>query len=139
MNARPFSQAVSWPGTSLGADAPEDFVQFIADEFKSTRAQYIGCFITKPDMDQFGGPIPDTGGRSDLVFCVHEDDIGKFAVARLNYGMRWVDDVIANEKMRDDVTIYQLEFHALCSWETDGGKTEDEHREDGSETGCVGE
>lgn len=116
MNARPFSQAVSWPGTTIGAGTPDQLEEFIAETFSGTRAKYIGCFLTKPDVDRFGESVPDTGGRSDLCFYVHEDDMGKFAVQRLQFNMRWVDDVIANEKARGTASIYVQEFHDLCSW-----------------------
>lgn len=119
MNARPYSQAVSWPGTTCAADEGADVEKFIAEEFNGARAKFIGCFLTKPDVDQFGENVPDTGGRSDLCFYVHEDDMGKFAVARFRFGMRWVDDVIGNEKARGDDTIYEQGFHDLCSWKTE--------------------
>lgn len=120
MNTRPFSQAVSWPGTTCPASQEAEFVEFIAEQFNGTRAQYIGCFLTKPDIDPGDGcPVPDTGGRSDLCFYVHEDDMGKFAAQRFAFNMRWVDDVIANEKARGDVSIYEQGFHDLCSWKTE--------------------
>lgn len=117
MNAAPFSQAVSWPGTTMGDSTSDEFVKFIAETFNGTRAQFIGEFHTKPDFDSRGNQIPDTGDRCDLVFAIHEEDVGKFAVLRFEYNMRWINDVIFNEKMRGEVTIYTPEFHDLCSWE----------------------
>lgn len=144
MNARPYSQAVSWPGTTCEADQGDEFAKFIAEEFNGARAKFIGCFLTKPDIDQFGENIPDTGGRSDLCFYIHEDDVNKFAVARFRFGMRWIDDVIANENHRSRGTIYSPEFHALKSWSDDKStpspmNEDDEYHEDGSEAGCAGE
>lgn len=112
---KPFTQAVAWPQTELGNSSPADFEAWVAETFGGVRAKYIGDFITLPDEE------PGSGGRSDLCFAIHEEDAEKFAVPRFEYGMRWVDDVIANErdalkKGRQKSTIYVPEFHALCSW-----------------------
>ena len=37
------------------------------------------------------------GGRHDLFFYVHSDDIGKFAIPRLQAVIRWWEDVISNK------------------------------------------
>ena len=37
-----------------------------------------------------------TGGRNDLFFYIADDDIGKFAVPRLQMGIRWWEDVLGN-------------------------------------------
>jgi len=139
MNSAPFSQAAMWPGTTCPAGEESTFVDFIAEQFNGARAQFIGLFLTKPDIDGDGCPVPDTGGRSDLVFAIHEDDMGKFAVQRLQFGMRWVDDVLANEVDRGDVSIYVREIHDLKSWNESTTVEVDEYLEDGSETGCVGD
>lgn len=127
---KPYTQAVSWPSTQLGNNSPADFEAFIAGEFNGTRAKYIGDFTTLPDEE------PGSGGRIDLCFAVHEEDVGKFAVARFAYGMRWVDDVIGNEneRIRDGQqasSIYVPEFHDLCSW----GQSESGHPEYVQSTG----
>lgn len=109
-----------WHGTTMGDSTPADFEQFILDEL-GARAQFIGVYETLPTPSE-----PDSGGRSDLVFAVHEDDIPKFAPRRFMYDMRWVDDVLDNEKirMRDArrrgetaSSIYRPEVHALRSWD----------------------
>lgn len=138
MNSAPFSQAVIWPGATCPASSESDFVDFIAEQFNGARAQFIGCFLTKPDIGD-GCPVPGTGGRSDLVFAIHEDDMGKFAAQRFGYGMRWVDDVLANETDRGDVSIYVREIHDLKSWTEPTTVEVDEYREDGSETSYVGD
>ena len=37
-----------------------------------------------------------TGVRNDLFFYIADDDIGKFAVPRLQMGIRWWEDVLGN-------------------------------------------
>lgn len=130
----PFTQAVLWPAVSVSADQVADFEAFILEAL-GTRAKFIGTFETLPDVDETGF-VPGTGGRKDTLFYVHTDDIGKFAVPRFQYGMRWVDDVLDNERARGEPTIYIELIHQLRSW--DKGD-DDGYREDGSETGCVGE
>jgi hypothetical protein len=127
MNAAPFSQVVVWPAVIVGPDKITEFVAFCAEAFNGTRVQYLREIETKPDLNEFGSPVEDTGGRNDVLFAVHEDDIPKFAVPRLAYGMRWLDDVYGNGQGH----LYPEDVRELLSW--------DEYREDGSETGCVGE
>lgn len=113
MNPAPFSQVVQWPGTVVQSHEHDDFIAFIDEQFNGTRAQFIGCFKTLPSRHENGVIEEGTGGRIDAYFAVHEDDIGKFAVARLAFGMRWVDDAIANE---GSYSIYPPEVHQLGSW-----------------------
>ncbi len=111
-----FKQPVVWPGTLMGDGTVAEFEAFILAEF-GCRAKYVGQFTTLPEGD-------DEGGREDLVFYVHSEDLGKFAVPRLAYGMRWIEDVIDNEARRisdgeQSRSIYTPEFHALYSWSKD--------------------
>lgn len=129
MNSAPFTQVAVWSGVVVGPSNIEGLVEFFATEFNGTRVQYIREVETSPDLSASGMPIMGTGGRNDVLFAVHEDDIGKFAVPRLAYGMRWLDDVYGNGQGH----LYPADVRELLSWD------KDEHREDGSETGCVGE
>jgi hypothetical protein len=131
MIARPFQQVVVWPGTIVGEANVADFEKFVADEFNGTRAKYIREVYTNPDQNALGEDVPDTGGRCDLLFSVHFDDIGKFAVARLAYGMRWLDDIYGNGGGH----LYPADVRELLCWRAE----DNEYREDGSETGSVGE
>lgn len=36
------------------------------------------------------------GGRNDVFFYVHSDDLSKFAIRRLRFGIRWWEDVLGN-------------------------------------------
>ena len=57
--------------------------------FKGIRVKFLEEIITSPGL---GGE----GGRNDLFFAVHKEDVGKFALPRLHAGIRWVEDVIDN-------------------------------------------
>lgn len=92
-----FKQVVVWPGTLVEPERVPEFVTFMHDEF-GVRVQYLESITTKPDMDKDGDPIIGTGGRVDVFFAVHEDDIsGSFCVNRLIAGMRWIEDVLDND------------------------------------------
>lgn len=89
-----FVQVCVWPGTLVGADNVADFEKFILDEL-GTRVQYLEEVQTAPDMKN-GFPVEGTGGRNDVLFAVHNDDVMKFAIPRFQYGMRWLEDVYGN-------------------------------------------
>lgn len=79
-----YQQVVVWPSTLLGDASPEDFAKWIETEFNGTRIK-----------DAIEYKVNNT--RTDLVFRVSAKDIPKFAVARLSYGMRWLEDVMNND------------------------------------------
>lgn len=92
-----FSQVCVWPGTIVGQDKIEDFTKFFLEEF-NTRIQYLEEIKTNPDtVPGSGRVVPKTGGRNDVLFAVCGEDIGHFAVKRLSYGMRWIEDVYGND------------------------------------------
>jgi hypothetical protein len=140
MIARPFSQVVVWEGIVIG-DLVEQFVEFCATEFNGARVKYIREIETNPDVNEFGAPMKGTGGRNDVLFAIHEDDVPKFAVKRIGWGMRWLDDVYGN----GNGYLYPADVRELLSWNEPTvepvGIDEllNSYREDGSETGCVGE
>lgn len=82
-----FNQLCVWPSTEVGKERVKEFVKFMKDEFKS-RVQYVDEVILK-------------NGRNDLFFYIHDDDINKFAVPRLSYGIRWWEDVLLNGHGKD--------------------------------------
>lgn len=90
-----FKQVVVWPATLVGAENVADFEQFMM-EVLGARCKYIEEVKTLPDMKN-GEPVEGTGDRNDLLFYVHSDDIVKFAITRLPYGMRWIEDVYGND------------------------------------------
>ena len=101
-----YIQLCVWPGTILEEFEENDFERWILDEF-DTRVKYHTQVKTKPDTDENGNIIPDTGGRNDLFFYVHSDDVSKFAVPRLKIGIRWWEDVIV---YNDNSHLYSEEF-----------------------------
>lgn len=89
-----FVQVCVWPGTLVGKDNVADFEQFVLDEL-GTRVQYLEEVTTAPDMRN-GFPVEGTGGRNDVLFAVHNEDVMKFAVPRFQFGMRWLEDMYGN-------------------------------------------
>ena len=68
--------------------------QFFLEEM-GVRVQYLEEVYTAPDMEN-GFPVEGTGGRCDCLFAVHGDDVAKFAIPRLQMGIRWLEDVYGN-------------------------------------------
>ena len=101
-----YNQLCVWPATIVGEEDKKEFIDFMKDTF-DVRVKYYTEVLTNPDIDEDGNEVEDTGGRNDLLFHVHNDDIGKFAVNRLSYGIRWWEDVI---KYNDNSHLYSKEF-----------------------------
>jgi len=110
-----FTQVVVWPGTVLEAEQVPEFKQWIMDEFR-TRAQFLETILTAPDIRN-GAPVEGTGGRSDLFFAIHKDDVGKFAIPRFDYGMRWVEDMVAS--INGGCVLWPERIKEYCSWNAD--------------------
>ena len=100
------TQLCVWPGTVLGDSTPQDLEKFFLDEMK-TRVKYHTEVTTLPDLDKDGNPDPETGGRNDLFFYVHSDDVANFAIPRLQMGIRWWEDVVG---YNDNSHLYTKEF-----------------------------
>jgi hypothetical protein len=100
-----YTQLCVWPGTVLGDSTPKDLENFFLEEMK-TRIKFHTEVKTLPDIDR-GIPVPDTGGRNDLFFYVHSEDIANFAIPRLRMGIRWWEDVIG---YNDNSHLYSEEF-----------------------------
>lgn len=110
-----FGQVCVWPGTLVGGDV-DAFVKFMLLELK-TRVVYLEEIETLPGK---GGP----GGRNDLFFAVHEDDIGRFTVPRLSMGIRWIEDAISQANGGNQ--IYPERIEEYRTWnldEEDPGET----------------
>ena len=86
-----YTQVCVFPGLLVDENKIQVFTDLIKEAF-DTRVQYLETILTKPDVDD----PENTGGRSDVFFAVHQDDIGKFAVRRLQYGIRWIEDAMSN-------------------------------------------
>jgi hypothetical protein len=85
-----FNQLCVWPGTLVGKDQVKDFEKFMLEDV-GARVKYETEIETLPTDG-----VPETGGRNDLFFFIHDDDIMKFSVPRLSMGIRWWEDVLGN-------------------------------------------
>ena len=101
-----FKQLCVWPATMLGDSTPQKLIDFFQEEF-NTRIQFEQEVVTNPDLDNNGDEIEDTGGRHDLLFYVHSDDVAGFAVPRLSLGIRWWEDVVS---YNDNSYLYSKEI-----------------------------
>ena len=86
-----FKQLCVWPGTIVGQDSIEEFEYVMEKEF-GVRVKYAEEVITNPDP---GETIEQSGGRTDLFFWLHDEDVSKWAIQRLQLGIRWWEDVIS--------------------------------------------
>ncbi len=92
-----YSQLCVWPGAIVGKENAEHFESEMLRLFNA-RVKYEDEVKTNPGIDHELGVIPETGGRNDLFFYVHSDDIGHFAIGRLKFGIRWWEDVFFNKQ-----------------------------------------
>jgi len=93
------TQVCVWESTLVGESNIQDFEELFLKEYK-VRIKYIEEIKTFPDTDQNGFGIEGTGGRSDVFFSIHKDDISKFATTRFSFDppIRWIEDVLQNLK-----------------------------------------
>lgn len=92
-------QLVVWPGMEVGADKVAAFEQWLSDS--GFHCTYVEEYLTLPDADD----PENTGGRNDVLFEVAGEDVVEFADWRMPYGMRWWEDVVANQIRLDSVII----------------------------------
>lgn len=109
-----YNQVCVWAATIVVDEqtCSKDFEDFILKE-SGVRVQYLEEIKTKPDTIN-GKPDPETGGRNDVFFAVHNDDVGKFAIPRLKIGIRWIEDVLAECNYRSP--IYPKRVFEYCIW-----------------------
>lgn len=93
------NQKVIWEGTIVGADKIADFESWLASE--GFKCAYLEEYETLPDSDD----PENTGGRNDVMFEVDAEDVDRFAMWRMGYGMRWWEDVVRNQKANRNVII----------------------------------
>ena len=83
-----------WPG--LVVETKEEALDWFKDEL-GVDITIIGIVTTLPDAGDRHLENPPTGGRTDFFFRVSNKDISKFAFARLQFGIRWWEDVFFNK------------------------------------------
>lgn len=81
-----FEQVCVWPFTLCPPDEAKALEQFFTDKF-GVRVRYIG-----------ENKVSDK--QTDTLFYIASEDIPKFAVPRLDAGIRWLEDVKRNEGER---------------------------------------
>ena len=86
-----FNQLCVWPGTVVGKDEITALEAFFKDEMGVT-VKFETEVKTLPDTPG----CTETGGRNDVFFYIADDDISKFAIPRLQMGIRWYEDVLGN-------------------------------------------
>lgn len=87
-----FNQLCVWPATMLGEETPKAFEKFMQKTF-DVRVMFAEEVVTIPRPDR-----DEEGGRHDLLFYVHDEDITKFAIPRFTHGIRWWEDAISNPR-----------------------------------------
>lgn len=105
-----YNQVCVWEGCVVGPENIEDFEK----HFGNVRIQYLEEVLTKPSQDNFGNLIPGTGDRNDLIFAVHDQDLGTFAIDRLAYGIRWIEDVLS--ETNNSAHLYDPRLQDYCGW-----------------------
>ena len=124
-----YTQVCVFPGLLVDENKIQEFTEQIKEEF-DTRIQYLETILTKPDSDDQSG---NTGGRSDVFFAVHQDDISKFAVKRLHYGIRWIEDVLSNANGYHLNPLYPEYVEGYKTWNADPNSAEDEVNDEDEE------
>ena len=83
-----FNQLCVMEGTLMPEGGAEELVKFFKDEM-GVDVHFETQVKTLPDET-------GEGGRNDLFFYIADNDISKFAVPRLQMGIRWWEDVLNN-------------------------------------------
>jgi hypothetical protein len=106
-----YNQVCVWPGVIVNE------ISEITDFFKEmeVRVHYLETILTLPDTEN-GIDIPETGGRSDIFIAIHDDDVMKFAIPRMQIGIRWVEDVLSETNNPDGI-IYPSRVLEYRTWE----------------------
>ena len=127
-----YSILAVWPAVVVQQDDLSDVQDFFSGMGCKHPIIPIGVVYTLPDygdrlVHPEEGDIP-TGGRPDFTFYFHNADIPLIAVRRLQYGIRWWEDVIANE--RNDAEEESLPYEEYSIYR-------DSFRETFGETGFI--
>ena len=88
-----YHQLCVWEGTVLGETPISEFEEFFNEQ--GYRVKFLEEVVTLPDVVD-SRVVEGTGGRHDVFFLVHSEDVIKFAIPRLQMGIRWWEDVLGN-------------------------------------------
>jgi len=100
-----FTQLCVWPGVTLSGITPEEFTKSIAEMFGGVRVIFKCELLIEGDED--------TEPRSQLLFYIHQEDLSKFALPRLQSGIRWWEDAVFYNDNSADYTKEFLEENPL--------------------------
>jgi hypothetical protein len=86
------SVVVVWPALILRDEEVPEALEMLRG-IGAKEIKYLGMVITKPDIDEDGNSIPETGGCTDHFFEVLDAETS-FWVNRLKSGIRLLSDVL---------------------------------------------
>lgn len=86
-----YTQLCVWRGCIVGKEKIKEFEESMGKEIGDSRIRYEREYLT---LSGQGGE----GGRNDLLFWVHNDDIGKFTIPRIQFGISWWEDHVTNNR-----------------------------------------
>jgi len=98
------SVVIVWPALILREEEVPEALEMLQG-IGAKEINYLGMVITKPDIDEEGNPIPETGGRTDHFFEVLDAETS-FWVNRLKLGIRLLSDAIWSVNGYDGNPIY---------------------------------
>jgi hypothetical protein len=107
-----YNQVCVWPGCALMNTTVEEFEKSMLQDI-GIKVQFLEEIETGSDMKN-GVPVPETGGRHDLFFAIHDEDVGKFVLKRFQYDIRWLEDVLASCNYHSP--IYPKRVFEYCIW-----------------------
>lgn len=111
----PHTQVCVWEGTVLAEDQIPDFVAWFMKEFK-VRVMFLEQITTLPNRTQDGQEEQGTGGRKDVFFSIHPEDVNKFAVPSKRIGIRWIEDCLSEINIGSNLPIYPERVRDYMSW-----------------------
>jgi len=86
-----FNQLCVLEGTIMPDGGAKELETFFKDNM-GVQVKFETEVKTLPDKPG----CTETGGRNDIFFYIEDSDIGKFAIPRLQMGIRWWEDVLGN-------------------------------------------
>ena len=86
-----FNQLCVLQGCLMLEGGAKELESFFKDEM-GVKVKFETEVKTLPDKPG----CTETGGRNDIFFYIEDNDISKFAIPRLNMGIRWYEDVLGN-------------------------------------------
>jgi len=86
-----FNQLCVLEGTIMPDGGAKELETFFKDNM-GVQVKFETEVKTLPDKPE----CTETGGRNDIFFYIEDNDISKFAIPRLQMGIRWWEDVLGN-------------------------------------------